>query len=275
MTEVTAEKPLESAIGNFMAVTAKSTVAVVIPLYGYWNDVKDNPVNGEVLNAVLKRVYSNVHHLYLIFVANPSTLDHEQGNPDSVGNILLSKVQAGNVLNVAVKRDATYAQYIEEGIDAALNDTNASFVVVLNPWVILQDGSIDVIVDRANFGDNAKVISGFDVRNAIEPENFDTYKTTMPKEEYDLSFNFLGMPRFIAEMLTVDPEIQTHAFLERDTWQRVVSKGFGVITSERIPIFPFDFPWSAYETKEQFQVDEDIFQKKWGFNPGIKYDEQN
>lgn len=270
------EAPLETAMGNFMSITAKSTVAVVIPLYGYWNDVKDNPVNGEVLQAVLKRVYSNVHHLLLIFVAHPQSIEHDPANPDSVGNILVSRAQAGNVLNVAVKRDASYAQYIDEGIDAALNDTNASFVIVINPWVMIQEGCIDVIIDRANFGDNAKVISGFNMRPLLEerPEEFESFKTITPQEQLDISLNFLGMPRFAAEMLLpIDTEYRTHKFVERDIWQRMMSSGFDVITSQRIPIFPFDFPWTAYELKEEFQLDTEHFEKKWGFNPGFTYDD--
>jgi len=269
--EVKAPAPLESALGNFMQITAKSTVAVVIPLYGYWNDVPDNPVNGEVLSAVLRRVYSNVHHLVLVFVAHPQSIPHSETDKNSVGNILISKAAAGNVLNVAVERDATYSEYVSEGIDAALNATNASFIVVFNPWVLIQEGAIDVIVDRANFGDNAKIISGFDIRSVIEPELFDSYKNSMPIEQWDLSLNFLGMPRFVAEMLQLDPEIQTHKFLERDIWQRMFSKGFDVIASQRLPIFPFDFPWTSYETKEQFDGDREHFTKKWGFGVDLEY----
>lgn len=263
--------PLDDALGNFMQITAKSTVAVVIPMYGYWNDIKDNPVNGEVLNAVLRRIYSNVHHLYFVFVANPQTIEHDEANPDSVGNIILGKVAGGNVLNIAVSRKATYAEYVKEGIEAALESTNANFVVVFNPWVLIQDGALDVLVDRANYGDEAKVISGFNFRDAIAPEAFDSYKTTVPREEYDISTDFLGMPRYIAEMIKIDPQFETHQFLERDIWQQMSSKGFGVITSQRIPIFSFDFPWSSYESQEAFQADGVLFGKKWGFNPGLVY----
>lgn len=263
--------PLEVALGNFMQITAKSTVAVVVPLYGYWNDIPDNPVNGEVLNAVLRRLYSHLHQILFVFVAHPQSIDHNEKDPESVGNILLSKAQAGNVLNVSVKRDASYAEYVEEGIHAALQETRASFIIVINPWVLIQEGSIDVIVDRANFGDNAKIISGFDMRSVIEPENFDTYKTTMPIEQFDVSLNFLGMARFAAEMLVLDPEFKTHKFLERDIWQQMSTKGFDVISSQRLPIFPFDFPWNEHESKGDFKSDEDHFARKWGFNAGMTY----
>lgn len=271
METAVAEAPLEQALGNFMTITAKSSVAVVIPMYGYWNDIENNPVNGEVLNAVLRRIYSNVHHLYFVFVANPPTIEHDSENPDSVGNIILSKVVGGNVLNVPVPRDATYSEYVKEGIESALEKTNAQFIVVFNPWVLIQDGALDVLVDRSNYGDEAKVISGFNFRDAIAPEAFDQYKTSVPREEYDISCDFLGMPRYVAEMVKIDPQFQTHQFLERDIWQQMTSRGFSVITSQRIPIFSFDFPWSSYESQEAFQSDGVLFGKKWGFNPGLVY----
>lgn len=266
-----APQPLETALGNFMAITAKSTVAVVIPLYGYWNDIPDNPVNGEVLAAVLKRMYSNIHHVILIFVAHPESIPNEPGQKNTVGSIIMGKAQGGNVLNVAVSRDSSYGEYVAEGMDAALENTTASFIVVFNPWVLIQDGALDVLIDRANFGDNAKVISGYDVREAITPEAFDLYKTTAPIEQYDLSLNFLGMPRYAAEIMKLDPEFKTHSFLERDMWQRMFSKGYDVITTQRLPIFPFDFPWTNYETKEQFDLDRAHFVKKWGFDIDAKH----
>lgn len=272
--EATKTAPLDAALGNFVQMTAKSTVAVVVPLYGYWNDIPDNPVNGEVLSAVLRRVYSHVHHLIFIFVANPQTIEHKEGDAESVGNILISKAQGGNVLNIAVPRDASYSEYITEGLTAALEDTKAQFMIVINPWVLIQEGAIDVMVDRANFGDNAKIISGFDIRSAIEPENFDQFKASFPKEEFDLSLNFLGMPRFAAEMLHLDHAFKTHRFVERDMWQRMSAANFDVITSQRIPIFPFDFPWGDYETRDMISMDEATFVKKWNFNPGFKYGEE-
>ena len=259
---------------NFMRVTAKATVAVVIPLYGYWNDVPDNMVNGEVLAPVLNRVYSALHNCILIFVAHPPTIEHKENDPECVANILISRAQAGNVLNVPVERDATYAQYVTEGINAALDTTNAQFVLILNPWVLLQHGAIDTMVDRVNFGDNAKVVSGYDVRALTEPEQFDHYKNGQPKEEWDLSFNFLGMPRYVAEMLELDSAFRTHKFLERDMWQRMSSKGFSVITSQRIPVFPFSFPWQSYETKAQFDADHTHFKQKWGFALDFKYEDK-
>lgn len=254
-----------------MSVTAKTTVAVIIPLFGFWGDIPDNPVNGEVLKLALGRLYSNVHQLYNIFVANPQSLPHSQNDPNSVGNVLLKYNQAGNSKNIPVDRNANYPQYLIEGMDFALKETNAQFIVIFNPWIMMQQGSLDVLIDRANRGDDAKVISGYDLRSLIDPENFDTYRNTMPTEELDLSSNLVAMPRYLAEMLVLDPTYQTHAFLERDIWQQIRVKNFDAITSQRIPIFPFDFPWQNYEQREKFEADKQYFIGKWTFDPGINY----
>ena len=259
---------------EFMSVTAKSTVAVIVPLYGFWNDIQDNPVNGALLNAVLRRVYSNVHHLYIIFVANPQSLPNDLNDPESVANVIMSKTRAGNVKNIPVKRSATYAEYIRQGFDCAINDTNAQFMVVINPWILIQDGAIDVLVDRVNRADEAKMVSGYNIRNLISPEGFDSFNNVTPKEDWDISLNLMAVPRFAAEMMGFDPNIMTRPFLEMDMFQTIRGKGYAPIASERIPIFPFDFPWTAYETKEMFDADKAYFISKWKFEPGIEYGKQ-
>ncbi len=265
------EQPIDRTIKQFMSATAKSTVAVIVPLYGFWDDVPNNQVNGEILKVALDRLYSHVHHLYLIFVANPQTIPNDMNNPNSVANILVGKSQMGNVQNLPVPRNATYPEYVKEGLDFAIKETNAQFMVVFNPWVMIQENAVDIIVDRANRGDDARVISGYDVRTILDPEGFDVYRNNAPTEEYDFSFNFVAMPRFMAEMISIDLNYQTHVFVERDIWQQVAQQGFAVISTEKIPIFPFEFPWKEYETKEQFDADKEIFSRKWNFDPGLIY----
>lgn len=270
MTSTT--QPLEAALENFVALTAKSQVAVVIPLYGYWADVKDNPVNGEVLSAVLRRVYSNIHHLVFIFVAEPKRIEHNPDDPESVGNILISRATAGNVMHVSVPEGASYGEYVNEGFLAARDETKAQFIIFVNPSVLLQDGAIDVLVDRVNYGDNAKVVSGFDIRRMTDPEHFDTFRATIPTEQYDVSLNFLGMPRFVADMLDLSG-FKTHRFVERDIWQQMSAKGFNVITTQRIPIFPFDFPWSSFEREDDFMEDKARFSEIWRFDAGYTWED--
>lgn len=266
-------QPLDETLENFVAITAKSQVAVVVPLYGYWADVVDNPVNGEVLSAVLRRAYSHLHQLVFIFVAEPKRIEHNPEDPESVGNILISRATAGNVLNVSVHEGASYGEYVNEGFIAAKEETKAQFIIFLNPWVLLQDGGLDVLVDRVNYGDNAKVVSGFDIRSLTDPEHFDRFRPSTPIEQYDISLNFLGMPRFVADMLDLSG-FKTHNFVERDIWQQMSAKGFTVIASQRIPIFPFDFPWSSFERDTDFLEDKQKFNDVWHFDPGYTYGEE-
>ena len=262
---------LDSTIDNFMSVTGKSKVAVVVPLYGFWGDIPDNPVNGEVLKVALDRLYSNVHQLYIIFVAHPQSIPNNMNDPNSVANILLGKSKMGNTKNISVSRTASYTEYVNEGIDYAINETNAQFMVVFNPWVMIQEGGLDSLIDRANRADDAKVVSGYDLRMAIEPENFDSYVNYTPSEEWDFSFNLVAMPRFVAEQVSLDPNYKTHVFLERDIWQQVAMRNFAVISTQRVPIFPFDFPWNEYEKRKEFEADKQYFIKKWSFDPGLNY----
>jgi len=262
---------------NFVNLTAKGNVAVIVPLYGYWNDIQDNPVNGEVLDTVLKRVYSHVHNLYIIFVANPQTIENDPSNPFSVLNVLTAKSQAGNTKNLPVPRNATYNEYIKEGMEFALQETNSQFIVILNPWVMIQEGGIDAIVDRSNRADDAKIVSGYNVRPFITQDNFqafDQFKTVVPKEDWDINFDFMAMPRYVAEMIPFEPGYSTHPFLQVDIFQAMRAKGFACITSQQMPIFPFDFPWTDYETKEMFEADRAFFVHKFGFDPGLTYGQE-
>lgn len=262
---------LDKTINNFMNATAKSKVAVIVPLYGFWNDIPNNPVNGEVLKWALPRLYSKLHHLYIIFVAHPESLPTDLNNPNSVANILAGFAKGGHTKYVRVPRNASYMDYLIEGMDYALNETDAPFIMTFNPWTLIQHGAIDVLIDRCNRGDEARVISGYDLRSVITADQFDNYKYTIPRDEYDVVFNLMAMPRFMAEMVKLDPNYQSHPYGQRDIWQQVMQSGFIPIASQRILTFPFNFPWSKYENKETFEADSQYFTKKWGFDPGIKW----
>jgi hypothetical protein len=266
--------PIDEAVEHFMTQTTKSSVAVVVPLYGYWNDVIDNPVNGEVLELVLQRIYSKVHHLYIIFVANPQSLPNDFGDSKSVANIIISKSQGGNVKNIPVSRDATYTEYVREGMEFALSATNAQFVVVINPWVMIQEGGLDALIERVNRAGDAKIVSGTNIRTLLQPGQegeFDRYHVASPMERQETDFNFLGIARYAAEMITFDPAYKTKDFLEVDIFQSMRAKGFAVISSDQIPIFPFDFPWSDSVDRAMFEEDRAHFIKKWTFDCGLEY----
>jgi hypothetical protein len=114
------------------------------------------------------------------------------------------------------------------------------------------------------------IVSGFDVKEKVQPESFDEYIASFPNEDKAMNIDFIGMPRAGADMLKIDCDIKTKRFTEKDIWQRMYRNGYGVITSQRIPIYSFDIDWTYLESDEMFNTDKEAFIKKWGFNPGIK-----
>lgn len=259
-----APSSLDQTLNKFVSVTAKSKVAIVVPLYGYWNDATSDQLNAETLRFSLSRIYSSVHQLYLLFVGDPSRTSKD------IGDIILSKNAGGNTRGIATKNDDTYADYIRKGIKAALEETDAQFVVVANPWMMIQHNGIDILIDRVN-RDDAKIVSGFDVRGVIDPALFHTYAYNTPTEKRDLNFDFMGMKRYAAEMVTVDPIYKTHYFLARDMWQTMYTQGFETITTQKLPIFSFEVDWTDLEAPGDFSADKEHFLLKWKYDPSITY----
>jgi len=258
--------PLEGTIKSFMNMTEKSKVSVVIPLFGYWEDENSKQLNADTLKLTLERVYSNIHHLYLIFVAEEKRL------PMNVGNILAAKSKGGNAKGVSMKRGATYGEYLRSGIATALEDTKCQYIVCVNPFVMLQHNALDVLIDRCNKGDDARLISGFDVNGVISGDKFDGHIYNTPIDERNIDLNLFGMKRYIAEMLPMDTKYKTHHFIARDLWQSLFAKGFESIVSQKIPIFSFDVDWSDFESRDDFELDKAHFISKWHFNEDtIKY----
>lgn len=257
---------LDKTLKDFIGVTAKSKVAIVVPLFGYWKDVEGNQLGVETLKATLDRIYSGVHQTYVLFVGTPERMSNE------VQNYIFVSAQAGNSKGVQVEPEASYSEYVKEGIDAALKETDASFIVVVNPWTIIQHGGLDVIVDRVNRAGSAKIVSGYDLRGIISDYEFDNQTYQIPKEERDLNLNFVAITRAYAEMLDLDVGIKTHQYLARDVWQTMYSKGYDVITTQKVPIFSFDIGWRLYETSEALEGDKQYFIRKWGFDPSINND---
>lgn len=257
---------LDQTLNNFMAKTGKSKVAIIIPLYGYWKNIKDNPLGVDTLKVTLDKVTSTVHSLYTFFVGSEKLV------PDDVANYLVGKMQAGNAQGVDVAPDAGYAEYIREGLRVARETTDASYFIVLNPWVIIQRNGIDSLVDRLNIGDNAKLISGYDLHQTISTDDFimdefERYVTATPKEERDVDVNFFGFIRYALEMTPLDPNIKTAHYMKWDMAQTLYSQGYDVITSQRLPIFVFDVNIMDLERQSDIEADKIYYQKKWGFLP--------
>lgn len=252
---------------DFIAKTARSKVAIIIPLFGYWQDIKDGFLDEEVLEASLERARSYVHNAYVILLAEPQRL------PTSTAKVINSKFIAGNARGVAMPNGSSYGDYIRKGMQVALQETDAQFFVFINPWVVIQDHGVDTLIDRINIPDNAPAICGYDMREKLTPDDFLSYKATVPEELRMLTFNFLGMNRYIAEMCPVDAEMKTQAYLERDFFQNVAAKGYSAVSSERVPIFSFAFDWRQYIPQDDYEHDKAHFQSKWRFVPeDIKYE---
>lgn len=256
--------PLNKTLDKFVAATAKSKVAIVVPLYGYWDDAELEQFNAETLKYTLDRAYSSVHQLYIFFVADPTRV------PIPVANIVAGKIQGGNAIGVPVDSKANYADYIRAGFDAALK-TQAEYIININPWVLIQHNGLDILVDRIN-RDDAKVVSGFDIKHVVDAPGFDQVTFQIPKEERNINLDLFGMKRYAAELMKFDTRFKTHAFLARDTWQLTFNQGFESISSQRIPMFSFEVDWTELEKVSDFDADKAYFLEKWHYDPGIKYE---
>lgn len=256
---------LDRTLDHYMSVTSKSKVAVIIPLYGYWKDASTEQLTKETLKLCIDRITSSIHQVYIIFVGEMKRIS------DDVGNVVAGHCTAGNARFVRVPEGSNYADFIRAGFDALKDGIDAQFVVNINPWLVFQYDGIDIIIDRIN-RDDAKIVSGFDLRGLVEPNQFNTYHANIPKEERDLCINMFGLKTAMIDLLQLDPKYTTHYFIGRDMWQRMYTQGFEVITSQKIPIFTFKVDWDGLDTVGDFEVDKAYFISKWGFDPGIKYE---
>ena len=252
---------------DFISKTQRSKVAIIVPMFGYWQDVKDGFLDDDVLDAATHRARSYAHNYYVILLAEPQRL------PISAAKVINSKYVAGNARGIAMPNGSSYGDYLRKGVQVALTETDAKYIVFVNPWVVMQDHGVDTLIDRINIPDNAPVICGYDMRDKLTPEDFLTHKANAPEELKALTFNFFGMDRFIAEMCPIDPTLRTQAYLERDFFMAVAAKGYSSVSSEKVPIYSFSVDWRQYIPAEDYEHDKQEFLKKWRFVPDdIKYE---
>lgn len=257
----------DAAVDDFIAKTSRTKLAIIIPMFGYWQDVKESYLDEQILEASIERARSYAHNAYVILLAEPQRL------PPSAAKIINSKYVAGNARGVAMPIGSSYGDYLRKGMQVALTETDAAFFVFLNPWTVIQDHGVDTLIDRINIPDNAPVICGYDMRGKLTPEQFLAYKPNVPDELRMLTFNFFGMNRYIAEMCPLDPNLTTQAYLERDFFQSVASRNYSAVSSERVPIFSFDVDWRQYVPEEDYKADAQTFLSKWKFVPeDIRYE---
>lgn len=251
----------------------ETKVALVIPLYGFWSDLQTQELTAKVLQASLFRAKTEKHKLYYVFVAEAARVD------DGVKNLLAGKGLGGNMLAVGVDKLSSYSEYLTEGIDAALTDTDATFIAVLNPWTIVREGAIDALVERLNKKDVA-IVSGYDLRTHVDTakapsgvpaSQLDTFQFNPPIEVRDFCSNFWGMTRQNAERVTIDVDYITQYFVARDTWQSSRHRGMEVISSQMLPIYSLQVDWKNIEQSTDYSTDMQLFMKKWTFDPQILF----
>lgn len=259
---------LEKTLNSFIANTSRSKVAVIVPLYGYWKTIMENPLNVETLKLTVDRINTSQHQLYIFFVGVTNLIQSD------VANYLMGKMQAGNCYGVEVGESATYADYLREGFRVAHDtpDVDAAYFIVLNPWVLIQQNGIDMMVDRLNIGDNAKIISGYDLHESISTNDFDMVEfekfcMAVPKEQRDLNTNFFGITRYALEMVTLNPNIKTSHYFKWDMAQSLYQRGYDVITTQRLPIFVFDIDLQDIEQQSDVEADKNYYISVWGFSP--------
>ena len=248
-------------LDDFIAKTSRTKIAIIVPMFGYFQDIQESFFDEEVLDAALERARSYAHSAYVIILAEPQRL------PPWAAKILNTKFVAGNARGVAMPNGSSYGDYLRKGMQVALTETDATFFVFHNPWVVIQDHGVDTLIDRINLPDNAPVICGYEMHDKVAPEQFLQYTTSTPDERRQLSFNFFGVSRFIAEMCPLDPSMKTQAYLERDFFQNVATKHYSAVSSERVPIFSFDVPWDLYVPPGDYAHDAGFFSAKWKFLP--------
>lgn len=255
-----ATESLDRVLNDFVAKTSKSKVAIIIPLFGYWSDIKDNPLGYDTLKATMDRIYTSAHQAYIFFVA-----DQPRTTSEAL-QALTAKSFAGQVEGVLAPKGATYGEYVREGLRVASTETDARFFVVVNPWLVLQHNAIDVMIDRLNRRDIA-VVSGYDVKKDADWEKFNnrfSYRT--PFESRELNVDFFGLERWALDMFNVHDGFGVHDIFAKDMWQSFYKKGYEVISSQTIPMYVFDLDWTEYETEDDYINDRIKFYKKWGFD---------
>jgi hypothetical protein len=260
---------LDDKLNDFISHSTKSKVAVIVPLFGYWKDIKDNPLNLQTLKISIDRLKSSVHQVYIFFVAEPGRM------PTDIQNYIIVQSKAGgNVSGVHIDTGASYADYIRKGLEAAVDTTEAAYFVVFSPWNLIQRVGLDMMVDRINYGDEAKIISGYNLVHEVSsdnfnPDEFEALNFNLPIEKYKVDLNFMGITRQFLELIPLDPEIKTSSYFEADIFQNMHAKGFAAVSSQRIPMFVFDVTLGNFENPADLEADKLYFSKKWGFLPTI------
>jgi hypothetical protein len=251
-------------------VSPDETIAVVIPLYGFWKDIENGQLNTEVLKYSLDRIKSFFNKVYFLFPAEQQRLD------PMVKNYLIGKQMAGNAVAVVVEPHSTYAEYLNEGISFALEETDCKYVLVVSPWIAIKEGALDRMVNLLNRPDVA-TCSGTDLRlGGVDDSELDTFTYNPPNDLVGVDINFFGMSRPVAEIMrnadgeTFNTEYKTTHFLARDIFEALKQRGCPSLQTQQITFYSFPVDWSEIEDPADFAEDKETFLHTWNFDPGIE-----
>jgi len=199
-----------------------------------------------------------------------------------VQNVLIGRSKAGGMEVLDLDKYSGYGDYIKDGIEYLLENTDCEYIVITNPWIMLKDNSIDQMAQRLNTGD-VDIISGVDLRklvwgtyNGIPAEQFDTFNFNPPTEiaNKHFDFNFWGMTRQHAQVLIsrIDTDYKTIFFQQADIWGNAFNIQYNLISSQFLPFYSFDIDFKTVDAKDEFEEDKQHFIDKWGFITETKYE---
>ena len=257
-------------------IPSEQKIGIVVPLYGYWSDLSSDQLDWETLSAFLANLNSKNLKCYTVFTSEIARASR------NVQNVLLGRSKGGGMEVVDMDRYSTYGDYVHDGIEYLLENTDCQFIVVANPWVMLRKNSVDQLAEKLNMS-SSNLVCGVDLRtlkwgtmDGIPADQFDSFNFNPPMDAENKEFNpdFWGMTRQVAQILKIDTDYKTVFYQSPDIWGSLFTMGLGVIASQFLPYWSFDIDWKAIESKEAFEDDKKKFTEKWRFVPDnlVDYD---
>lgn len=261
----------EPTVEWMKTIPHETKIGVVIPLYSYWVDGTNTQLDWEVLSTFLTNLNSKNLKCYKVFVAESPRLSR------NVQNVLIGQSKGGGMEVIDVDRHSTYGDYIKEGIDFILEQTDCDFVVIANPWIMLRGNSLDQLAEKLNMA-TSNLVCGVDLRklkwgeytDGIPADKFESFNFNPPMDaenSKELFGDFWGMTRSTAEMIKIDPDYRTIFYQAPDIRGMLFNLGLNVIASQYLPFYSFEVLWKEIESEEAFEADKQKFIAKWRFCP--------
>jgi len=253
------------------SIPAEQKIGIVIPCYGYFQDLANQQLDWEELSVFLKSVKSSNLKSFLVFPAETKRLSK------NVQNVLIGRQRGGGMEIIEMDPYSSYGDYIQEGISYLLEETDCQFIVVANPWISLKDDSIDQMAQRLNTV-NVDLVCGVDLRKivwdgkvGIPAEEFQVFNFNPPIEVQNKNFNidFWGMTRAVAQVFKIDVAFKTKYFQLPDIWGNAFRSGYKIVETQYLPFYSFDVDWKQVDQESEFLEDKQHFIDKWRFDPNV------